>query len=220
MKRPLISLIFLLFSVTLFYAQGEEGHEKYIGGKTTIDNTPPVINILSHTNNETVYKSKINIMGDFIEPHLSKIEMMSISTQYNGIAKIKKRQDKFVVTNVLIINGTNKIIINAFDKAGNITINTLQLYGLKRLSVVIYVTQDNEITFSDINISIPAGSAPCDNELVIEILKDEIMPPNIWQMSEIYSVSPAEDVPEYCFASNILVTIKYDEEKLPSGMKE
>ncbi len=53
--------------------------------------------------------------------------------------------------------------------------------------------------------------APCDTELVVEILEDESIPAGIIQMSEIYSVGPAEDVPEYCFASNILMTIKYDE---------
>ena len=198
----------------MFNAQSEDGHEKYTDGKTTIDTIGPVINLLSPVNNATVYKTHIDIKGEYIELHLSRIQLINMTTQYVGTAVIDTDKTQFIITNVIIADKTNKIIVKAYDTAGNISISTLQLYGLKSLTTVVSTTQDNEIHFGEIDILIPEGYSPCDIDLVVEIDEEDDLPENLGQISDVYKIYPIGEDGNSCFLSNILITINYDESKL------
>ncbi len=198
----------------MFNAQSEDGHEKYTDGKTTIDTIGPEINLLSPTNNATVYKTHIDIKGEYVELHLSKIQLINMTTQYIGTAVIDTDKTQFIITNIIIADKTNKIIVKAYDTAGNISVSTLKLYGLKSLTTVVSTTQETDIHFGDIDIFIPEGYSPCDIELIVEINEEDKLPENLGQIGDIYRIYPTGQTDNFCFLSNILVTINYDESKL------
>ncbi len=209
----------LLLSVGLIYAL-EDGHERYIGGKATIDNTKPIINIISPTNHATVYKSRIDIEGEYIESHLSEIRIINLENQYNNNAKIIKKNNIFRFTNIPIIDGTNKFLLKVYDQARNKTEQEIELFGLLKLIAHISVTQDNEVNFGDLKVIIPKGVAPCDADLEINIINGPHTTNGIMFISDTYSIKPINVDGEFCFTSNVLMTFNYDDTKLPEGFDE
>jgi photosystem II stability/assembly factor-like uncharacterized protein len=106
----------------------------------TQDNNPPNLQIISPQDNARVSSPSLIISGvaTDIESGIAKVTINDITVQVSSDGTFS-----FIMT---LSPGENKIVIKAFDKAGNLTTKTLTVYYAKTTILILFVGSNKMIT--------------------------------------------------------------------------
>jgi len=192
-------------------------------GEVVIDTIKPEITYISVSNNTIGTQLPFHIRGTYLELHINKIMITNETTGATIQADIDKINEEFLAKKITLDNMiTNRIKVIVCDLAGNYKTNKINFYvDLKRVIQTVSLTQESTIHLKELTINIPEGTIPCEtNTFVVEIAKKQETPPSFNQLSHIYTIRPDEEGSSFCFMSNIIVSVEYNEALLARGFRE
>jgi hypothetical protein len=129
----------------------------------TQDNNPPNLQIISPQDNSKVSSPSLIISGvaTDIESGIAKVTINDITVQVSSDGTFS-----FIMT---LSPGENKIVIKAFDKAGNVTTKTLTVYYAKTTVLILFVGSNKMITSDGETITLDSPPVIVEERTLVPI---------------------------------------------------
>jgi hypothetical protein len=129
----------------------------------TQDNNPPNLQIISPQDSAKVSSPSLTISGvaTDVESGIAKVTINDINVQVSENGTFS-----FIMT---LSPGENKIVIKAFDKAGNVTTKTLTVYYAKTTILILFVGSNKMITSDGETITLDSPPVIVEGRTLVPI---------------------------------------------------
>jgi hypothetical protein len=129
----------------------------------TQDNNPPNLQIISPQDNSKVSSPSLIISGvaTDVESGIAKVTINDINVQVSSDGTFS-----FIMT---LSPGENKIVIKAFDKAGNVTTKTITVYYAKTTVLILFVGSNKMITSDGETITFDSSPVIVEGRTLVPI---------------------------------------------------
>ena len=129
----------------------------------TQDNNPPNLQIISPQDNSKVSSPSLIISGVVtdVESGIAKVTINDINVQVSSDSTFS-----FIMT---LSPGENKIVIKAFDKAGNVTTKTITVYYAKTTVLILFVGSNKMITSDGETITLDSPPVIVEGRTLVPI---------------------------------------------------